>query len=117
MKASTKASETSGTSPKAVHIVAGAGQLRAVMWKRNGHWQLAILREDSQTGEVGGLLGPADIEDLAALTAIIAQSMHDYANLDDVGLSDDLGCLGHELARMLGIGPARTEHFSKPTVQ
>lgn len=117
MKASTKASETSGTSPKAVQIVASAGQLRAVMWKRNGHWQLAILREDTQTGEVGGLLGPADIEDLTALTAIIAQALHDYANLDDVGLSDDLGCLAHHLAKVLGIEPARSEHFSKPTVQ
>ena len=117
MKASTKASETSGTSPKAVQIVAGAGQLRAVMSKRSGRWQLAILREDSQTGEVGSLLGPADIEDLAVLTALIATALHEHAELDDVGLSDDLGCLGHELARMLGIGPSRSEYFPKPTVQ
>lgn len=116
MKASTKANETS-SAPSVVGMVVGARNLKAVMWKREGQWQLAIVREGAESGEIGALLNPSDIEDLAVLTALIAKALHEHAELDDTSLSDDLGCLGHELARMLGIAPADSEDFPKPTVQ
>lgn len=116
MKASTKASEASGARP-AVSMVAGAGQLRALMWKREGHWQFAIVREDPISGEVGALLTPSDIGDLAVLTSVIATALNEYGQLDDVDLGDDLGCLGHDLARLLGVVPTRLERFPKAIVQ
>lgn len=117
MKASTKANETSRPKPRPIQILAGAGNLRAMMWKKNGRWKVAIVREDPATGKVGELLTPADIVSLAELTTLIAQALHDHADLDDVELSDDLGCLGHNLAKLLGIAMQCTESDATSTIQ
>ena len=117
MKASTKAIETSRPGTRAVRILAGAGNLRAMLWKPNGRWRVAIVREDAVTGEVSDLLTPEDIVSLAELTTLIALTLNEHAKLDDVGLSDDLGCLGHHLAKTLGIKLESTEILKKPTIQ
>lgn len=116
MKASTKANEMNRSDTRAVRILAGAGNLRAMLWKPKDRWRVAILREDAMTGELSDLLTPEDIVSLAELTALIALTLNEHAKLD-VGLSDDLGCLGHHLAKILGIKLESTEIVKKPTMQ
>jgi len=116
MKASTKANETR-PDQTAVKILAGAGQLRAMMWKPEERWQVAIIREDADTGNLSDVLDPEDIISLAELATLIAQALHDHADLGDAELSDDLGCLAHNLARTLGIKPVDSANSPKRTLQ
>lgn len=117
MKASTNANGTKGPDVRPVKMLAVAGNLRALMWKPNGCWQVAIVREDAVTGEVSDVVSPADIINLAELATMIAQALHDHADLEDVELSDDLGCLGHNMARTLGLKLEFSKYFTNPTVQ
>ena len=117
MNASTKAIEKSKPDAKPVKILAAAGNLRAMLWKPNGRWKVAIVREDRVTGEISDLFSPDDIINLAELATLIAQALHVHADLDDVELSDDLGCLGHNLAKTLGITLEASEFVMKPTIQ
>ena len=116
MKASTKANETR-PDQTAVKILAGAGQLRAMMWKPGARWRVAIIREDADTGNLSDVLDPEDIISLAELATLIAQALHDHADLGDAELSDDLGCLAHNLARTLGIKPVDSANSPKRTLQ
>lgn len=100
MNASKKANETSRSKP--ARILAGVGNLRAMMWKSEERWKVAILREDPVTGEFDHLMTPDDIESLAELTTLIATALHEHADLD-AELIGDLGCLSHHLAQTLGM--------------
>jgi hypothetical protein len=117
MKETTNANEMDRTVSEPAKILVGAGQLRALMWKPKGRWQVAIVREDEASGKVGNVLNPEDIISLAELATLIAQALYDHADLGDAGLSDDLGCLGHDLAKTLGLELESTEIVKKPTMQ
>ena len=117
MKASKKANGKSRSQPASRTMKGAAGHLRAVMYKECGCWKIAIRRQAPDTGEISDELTPADVINLAELTAVIAQALHDYAQLDNTSLSDDLGCLAHNLIRTLGIGPLEAIGFPKPTAK
>jgi len=113
MDASTKANNVTQL---ARLITCEVGQLRAlILQEAKDDWQLAIVRADEATGEFDLWIPASEVVSLAELVTLVASALHHNANLDE-SLSDDLGCLSHDLAGVLGFEPPALVHKGRRKV-
>jgi hypothetical protein len=83
-------------------VVVGAGQLTGVIWGTGRRCRISLARVDRESGVVDQQLTPANIVDLANLTALLADSLNRHGNLEG-DLGDDLGFLSHCIAQAMGM--------------
>ena len=82
--------------------VAYQGRLAAYVLEQDGRYKVLIVSQDFPDGDPVPTLDASDIEDLAKLTAAVAEVLHHHSQLAP-GLRDDLGCLAHTLTDALGV--------------
>lgn len=96
--------------------LAGSGFLRAIVWKSTKGFEVSVFREDPNSGDLQTSLTPFDLEHLARLTAIIANTFNQLGDPED-SLTDDLGCLSYCLSCTLGIDLEAIGASSKELLQ
>ena len=80
--------------------MAGSGLLRALVWESDDGFHFSVCRQDPETGEYVTHFGPGDVEHVARLMAIVANTFHLVIPEE---LGEDLGCLAHCLSNSLGV--------------